>query len=136
MSPRGPIADGLIPGEIMARLIANGMSLDEARDPVPVLKLYNPLGPGRWLITEIGEDADSLFGLCDLGQGYPELGYVSLDALEAVKLPLRARILRDPHFVGHVPISRWAALARRFGSILTAEGAVQALLSVQPTRPN
>lgn len=144
MNPRvpktGDLIPNLIPRDLMSRLIANGMNLNEAEgrtwDPVPVLKLFNPVGPGRWLITEIAQDADSLFGLCDLDQGCPELGYVSLDELEAIRLPFRARILRDPHFVGHVPISRWAALARRFGSIATAEGAVQVLMSVPRGRPN
>lgn len=123
MSPRFP-TQSLIPNEIMARLIANGMAEDEG-DRVPVLKLFNPVGPGRWLITEIAQDADSLFGLCDLDLGCPELGYVSLDALEALLLPFGMRIARDPFFVGHAPLSRWASLARRLGSIHRAERVVR-----------
>lgn len=114
----------LIPDAIMAQLIANGAAEDE-RDPVPPLKLFNPLGPGRWLITEIMADADTLFGLCDLDQGFPELGYVSLDEIEAVRLPRGFRIERDPYFVGRVPLSMWAELARRLGSIIAAEGMVR-----------
>ena len=128
MSPRPP-ARPLIPGEIMAQLIANGMAQD-GRDPVPVLKLFNPVGPGRWLITEIAQDADGLFGLCDLDMGFPELGYVSLGDLEAIKLPFGLRIQRDPFFVGHMPLSQWASLAHRLGSIFAAERAVRLL-----TRP-
>src|SRR3546814_7580172 len=32
-------------------------------DPVPVLKLFNPLGAATWLATELYEDGDTLFGL-------------------------------------------------------------------------
>ena len=51
---------------------------------VPVLKLFGG-GACTWLISE--KDGDTLFGLCDLGFGYPELGYVSLAELESVKFP-------------------------------------------------
>ena len=33
-------------------------------DPVPLLKLFNPVGSAIWLATELGEDGDALFGLC------------------------------------------------------------------------
>lgn len=133
MNPRPPMRP-LIPDEIMAQLIANGMAQD-GQDPVPMLKLFNPVGPGRWLITEIAQDADSLFGLCDLDQGSPELGYVSRGELEAIKLPFGLRIERDPHFVGHMPLTQWASLARRLGSVFAAEGAVR-LLTHPPRGPS
>jgi hypothetical protein len=50
-------------------------------DPVPVLKLFNPLGAATWLATELGEDGDTMFGLADLGFGCPELGYFSLSEI-------------------------------------------------------
>lgn len=140
MNPRVPKPRELIPGQLMARLIANGMNLEEAQgrtwDPVPVLKLFNPVGPGRWLITKIAQDADSLFGLCDLDQGSPELGYVSRGELEAIKLPFGFRIERDPHFVGHAPLSQWALLARRMGSIFAAEGVMRVLTTPPRGRPH
>ncbi len=105
-------------------MIANGAAEVEG-DPVPPLKLFNPVGPGCWLITEIMADGDTLFGLCDLDQGFPELGYVSLDEIEAVALPHGFRIERDPHFVGRVPLSMWARLAHRLGSIFAAEDMVR-----------
>ena len=113
----------LIPDVIMSQLIANGAA--EERDPVPPLKLFNPVGPGCWLITEIMPDGDTLFGLCDLDQGFPELGNVSLDEIEAIALPHGFRIERDPHFVGRAPLSMWAQLAHRLGSIFAAEGMVR-----------
>jgi hypothetical protein len=38
----------------------------------PVLKLFSPVGAATWLITEREPDySDILFGLCDLGMGFP-----------------------------------------------------------------
>jgi len=53
----------------------------DAPDHRPVIKLFN--GPATWLITEIDEDLDRMFGLCDLGMGEPELGYASLAEIKA-----------------------------------------------------
>jgi len=67
---------------IEKKLIANGNKPEAER--VPVLKLFGG-GACTWLISE--KDGDTLFGLCDLGFGFPELGYVSLAELESVKFP-------------------------------------------------
>src|SRR3546814_3231519 len=44
-----------------------------APNPVPVVKLFNPVGAATWLATELADDGDTLFGLADLGFGCPEL---------------------------------------------------------------
>ena len=36
-------------------------------DPVPPALIYQPDGRGRWLITELAEDDDTAWGLCDAG---------------------------------------------------------------------
>ncbi|SFM46337.1 Protein of unknown function [Methylobacterium pseudosasicola] len=61
-------------------LLSNGRQRD--RDHSPVVKLFNPMGPATWLPCELDADGDTLFGLCDLGVGEPELGYVSLEELK------------------------------------------------------
>lgn len=61
-------------------------------DFVPVVKLFNPRGAGTWLLTECNEYGMA-FGLCDLGQGFPELGYVSMLELRDIGF-----IERDLHF--------------------------------------
>jgi hypothetical protein len=69
-----------------AQLLANGKA-NAARnaagmvelDFVPVVKLFTPDAGATWLLTELDpDDQDTAFGLCDLGLGCPELGYVSL----------------------------------------------------------
>lgn len=71
----------LITDDICAQLLANG-ARSAARDdidPHPVVKLFTPDASATWLISEADpSDPDLLFGLCDLGLGSPELGYVRL----------------------------------------------------------
>lgn len=116
----------LIPNDLRAQLLANGAAAREG-DPVPVLKLFNPVGPGTWLITEMDVDGDRLFGLCDLDMGLPELGYVSLAEITSLRLPFGLAIERDLHFTGYVPLSRWADISRRTGSVRSAEEIVRRL---------
>ncbi|WP_296595487.1 DUF2958 domain-containing protein [Phenylobacterium sp.] len=122
-----PHDDGLvlIPDALRPQLAANAAEPDG--DPIPVLKLFNPTGPGTWLITELDSDGDTMFGLCDLDMGSPELGSVSLRELAGVTLPFKLTIERDVHFEGRLPISRWAEIARRCGSLREAEQIVRAV---------
>ncbi|HWW55410.1 MAG TPA: DUF2958 domain-containing protein [Sphingopyxis sp.] len=90
-------------------------------DFVPVVKFFSPVGSATWLATELDEDGDTLFGLADLGFGCPELGSFSLSELASVRLPFGLGIERDLGFASEVPLSRWAAAARRAGAIITAE---------------
>jgi hypothetical protein len=92
----------------------------ERFDPVPLLRLFNPIGPATWLATEIDEDG-VLFGLADLGFGCPELGRFSLEALQSIRLPFGLRIERDRLFVGTHSLSVYARFATDAGSLLEAE---------------
>ena len=110
-----------------AAMLANwkqGCELAEAgrdgeHDPRPVLKLFNPCGAATWLLTEFlpDEDGELAFGLCDLGFGSPELGYVSLEELRSVTLRGGLYIERDEHFTATKTISEYALEARRLGRI-------------------
>jgi hypothetical protein len=104
----------------IARRTARREGLPEP-DPVPLVKLFNPLGAATWLATELDADGDTLFGLADLGFGCPELGSFSLSEISAIRLPFGLRIERDLGFEGLVPLSDWADWARRAGSIIWAE---------------
>jgi len=91
------------------------------RNPVPLVKLFSPLGLATWLVAELPSDEDTLFGLADLGLGCPELGRFSLSALARVRLPHGLRIQRDRGFVTSDRLSVWAEMARITGSIRAAE---------------
>ncbi|HBO2075806.1 TPA: DUF2958 domain-containing protein [Pseudomonas aeruginosa] len=107
----------LLTDELRKQLLANGRRRDA--DHAPVVKLFNPLGEGVWLATELDEDGDTLFGLADLG--HPELGSFSLQEMSSLRLPFGMGIERDILFTGDFPISVWAETARQAGSIRVAE---------------
>ena len=118
----------LLPPDLRAVLCANdaarrAASLEGRREPdaVPPLKLFNPVGAATWLATELYEDGNTLFGLADLGFGCPELGTFSLSEIASVRLPFGLGIERDLMFTTDRPLSAWADMARREGSIIQAE---------------
>lgn len=95
-------------------------ALSDNRDQPPVLKLYLPDGAAIWLISEADpDDADRVYGLFDLGLGFPELGYASLREITALRGPLGLAVERDKHFVSEKPLSVHAAEARSAGRIVT-----------------
>ena len=106
-----------------ARLIANGKCRD---DHVPVVKFFNPVGAATWLFSELDEDGDSLFGLCDLGFGCPEMGSASLAEIAAVSLPFGLTIERDLCFEGRFPLTIYADAARVCGGITEDEARLEA----------
>ena len=117
----------LLTKTIRDRLLRNGRLRRElaARDGdaaepdfLPVVKLFTPDAGATWLLTEIDpDDQDRAFGLCDLGLGMPELGYVSLSELAAVRGPLNLPIERDLHFLATKTLSAYAAEAQAHGAI-------------------
>ena len=115
----------LITEEIKTKLASNkgDPNLDK-----PYLKLFSPIGGATWLITEI-VDEDTLFGLCDLGMGFPELGYVSLQELESLELPLSMKVERDMYFEPSKTLEEYASVARQHSRIVTEESLLNDTLS-------
>ena len=108
------------------QLLANGRAqraaIDQgetALDFEPVVKLFSPDAQCTWLLTELDPDGGLAFGLCDLGLGEPELGYVSLSELRTVRGKLGLLIERDLHFNADKPISAYADEARTHRHIVT-----------------
>ncbi len=101
----------LMTPELREQLIANGKNRDG--DHLPVVKFFNPVGAATWLVTEMDPDEnDYLFGLADLGMGFPELGGISLSELQEYRGPLGLGIERDLYFKPKYPIRIYAAAAR------------------------
>ena len=113
----------LLTKELQDRLLANARQQQPLRgteaelDFLPVVKLFTPDANATWLLTELDEDGDTAFGLCDLGVGYPELGCVSLAELAAVRGALGLPVERDRHFTADKPLSAYAEEAARLGHI-------------------
>ncbi|EGP55735.1 putative lipoprotein [Agrobacterium tumefaciens F2] len=124
MTRRFPRTETLIPDDLRAVLIENGRVSEEQEDfdPLPVVKLFTPDGSATWLITEAYEEADGdlrMFGLCDLGLGTPELGYVMLSEIEGVRGRLGLPVERDLYFRPENRLSRYAEIANHAGRIVT-----------------
>lgn len=100
----------LLTAVILNKLLANGINRD--RDHAPVVKLFTPDGNATWLFSELDSDGDTLFGLCDLGMGEPELGYASLAEITALRGRMRLPVERDRYFESKEPMSAHAARAR------------------------
>jgi Protein of unknown function (DUF2958) len=102
-----------------AQMLANGAARTrgEAIDPYPVVKLYTLDAGAVWLLTDLDADGDRAYGLCDAGIGCPELGHISLVALQAMRGPRGMAVVADPHFEARQPLSAYAVDAIRDGSI-------------------
>jgi hypothetical protein len=111
----------LLTKSLREKLIANHnenqQRLEIPRDFQPVVKFFNPTGSGTWLITELDPETNLMFGLCDLGMGYPEIGYVSFDELREVRCAFGLGIERDMHWKASKTLSAYADEAREYGGI-------------------
>ncbi|MDY8108857.1 DUF2958 domain-containing protein [Fulvimarina sp. 2208YS6-2-32] len=110
----------LLTAEIRRQLLANGRHRHSRPDfdPAPVVKLFTSDARATWLITELDpNEPDRAFGLCDLGLGSPELGYVSLADISGVRGCLGLPVERDRWFRSCEAISVHAERARQNGRI-------------------
>jgi len=112
--------------EIMKKLIKNNKSTADALNSGtdepefnPVVKVFNPYGAATWMFTEYDEVVEMFFGLCDLGFGSPELGYVSMeDMTTMIKTPFGPMPLeRDAYWTADGTIGEYAAKASIEGRI-------------------
>jgi hypothetical protein len=108
-----------------ARLIANcqaQIANNDAGHPdidfKPVAKLFTPDAQCTWLLTELGND-DIVYGLCDLGLGCPEIGFVCTYELRELRGPLGLSVERDENFIAAKTLSAYADEARARGRIIT-----------------
>jgi hypothetical protein len=65
-------------------------------DKKVIARFFNPVGAGTWYVLEDDdwENGRVVFGAATLGYGL-ELGSISIDELESIKLPLGLTIERD-----------------------------------------
>lgn len=99
-----------------------GEAGDEVSEPDhwPVVEFFVPGTAATWLATELLPDGDTLFGLADMGVGFPELGYFSLSELAGLCTKSGFRVERELYFEAESPISVYAETARELGSLSEA----------------
>ena len=66
------------------------------------------------LLTELDPETNIAFGLCDLGMGMAELGYVSLDELHELRGEMGLAVERGEHFVAEHSLSWYASRRESF----------------------
>jgi hypothetical protein len=86
-------------------------------DLFPEVRLFTPNKNAVWLLTELNPDTNLAFGLCDLGLGTPELGYVDLDELELLAAIEGFEIEVDLEFDTTHRLSEWAERAKIAGRV-------------------
>jgi hypothetical protein len=125
-SSQGLRKNPLLAPEQREQLLDNGRKQQDAQakggevDFFQIVKLFTPDAGATWLLSELDpDDPDIAFGLCDLGLGFPELGYVSLSALEELRGPRGLPVERDRHFTAKKPMSEYARDAHAQGRIVT-----------------
>lgn len=84
------------------------------KDHEPVVKLHSKYGKAIWLLSELDSTNNIAFGVCDLGQGKPELSYVSINDLESIKhARLKVPMVEiDPDFDGKYAMSVYFEAAK------------------------
>ncbi|RYC30307.1 DUF2958 domain-containing protein [Lichenibacterium minor] len=120
LTRRRPSFDPLLTPDQREALLANGRRTAAGADidPRPVVKLFTPDANATWLLTELDPgEPDRAFGLCDLGLGFPELGYVAMSEVRALRGPLGLPVEADQGFIADRPLSNYAAVAQGEGRI-------------------
>ncbi len=103
-----------------AKLIKNSKPENQDKDHYPVLKLFTPDAGCTWLLTEI-VDLETAFGLCDLGVGFPELGYLHIPEIVELRGKLGLPVERDLLFKAKFPLSVYGRAASHHGRIIEDE---------------
>ena len=80
----------------LEQLIKNYNEQDGSKEFKAVVKLFNPTGIGTWYLSELNPDTNIAFGLSCLHE--KELGDVSLNEIQELKLPLGLSIEKDRYF--------------------------------------
>ena len=85
---------------VQAKLKKNAPADHRDLEAYPVVKLFTPYANAVWLLSSVDpNNPDRAFGLCDLGLGEPELGYVSLVELNALEARAGILVEQDADFL-------------------------------------
>lgn len=105
----------------LKKLIKNAeesqLGLTDSGSHTPVVKLFTPDAQITWLVSEYHQEDGTVFGLCDDGGGFPELGYTSLYEIANLRGNMGLKVERDKFFKADKPIEDCAQEARLTGRI-------------------
>lgn len=89
----------------------------ELMEQKPVVKVFNPMGSATWLLSSLDEEG-RLFGLCDLGMGFPEIGFVLKSEIEQFSNSFGLGLERDKFFNPEYTLIEYTDIAREKGRIV------------------
>ena len=111
----------LLTNEQRIKMIENGIESQKNQDSNhwPVVKLFTADAGCTWLLSELDpEEPDIAFGLCDLGLGFPELGYVSISEIARLRWNLGLPVELDLSFKATKSLLEYSKNAREAGRIV------------------
>lgn len=98
-------------------LLENGA--EKNKDHAPVVKLTMPEAGYVWLISAIVPGETNIaYGLTDLRDGRPEMGYIYLPEIMQQAKELELKLSHEPNFSGEFSLSVYARLAEKSGFIV------------------
>ena len=96
-APKEPERKALLTPRMKTQLLDRRLS----KAKYPLFKIFSPEGASTWLLCSMEADEDTLWAVCDLGQGVVEYGTVSLGELETARGPqFKLPMELDLHFDG------------------------------------
>lgn len=109
----------LLTSDQLRQMLAAGVARAQGLpvDLPPLVKIYTPDANAVWLLAELDADGDLAYGLCDVGVGCPELGYVRLSHLSTMRGPQGLAVAVDKDFEPRQLLSAYTERALRDGSI-------------------
>ena len=111
----------LLTNEQRIKMIENGIESQKNQDSNhwPVVKLFTADAGCTWLLSELDpEEPDIAFGLCDLGLGFPELGYVSISEIARLRGNLGLPVERELGFKATKSLLEYSKDAHDAGRIV------------------
>lgn len=113
------ITSRLILTEDIARLLHHSELLDDGETcwTLPIIaRFFTPDANAQWVIMagEVWENDLRLFGWCDLGLGFGELGYVLLSEIESLRGKFGLPVERDItiSIQRHMTLDAWHEIER------------------------
>ena len=87
-----------LPPQLEEELIKEWNRSETEKTGVALVKYFTPDGSASWYLSEYYPEDDVFYGYCDMGTGFPELGYVSRKELRDNVGKMGLPIERDYYF--------------------------------------
>jgi len=87
-----------LPPTLEEELIKEWHRPEDEKTGVALVKYFTPDGSASWYLSEYMPDDDVFYGWCDMGTGFPELGYVSRKELRGLTGKNGLPIERDYYY--------------------------------------